>query len=79
MAAAAVAATKAAAKEQAATTAVKAKGKTVKESQKDKDVGLSTSGTPTIAQQALYNDLPPVLDDWELSEGGLPDTHSAGQ
>ena len=52
---------------------MKGKGKTAKESQKDKEVGGSTIGTPIIAQQALNNDLPPDLDDWELSDGGLPD------
>ena len=33
----------------------------------------STSGTHTIAHHALNNDLPPEFDDWELSEGGLPE------
>ena len=35
--------------------------------------GGSTSDTLTIAQHALNSDLPSELDDWELSEGGLPE------
>jgi hypothetical protein len=70
VAAAAVAA-KATAEKAAA--AAKAKRKQTQETQKDKAAGGSTSGTHTIAQQALNNDLPPDLDEWELSEGGLPE------
>ena len=67
------AAAKAAVEQQAATVATKAEGKKAQKSQNDKAAGGSTRGTPTIAQQALNNDLPPDLEDWEVSEGGLPD------
>jgi len=72
-AAAADAAAKAAADEKAATDAVKEKEKKAEESQKDKAARGSTSGIPTIAQQALNNELPPDHDDWELFEGDLPE------
>ena len=35
--------------------------------------GGSTSGTHPPEQVALNDDIPPVLDEWELSEGGLPE------
>jgi hypothetical protein len=66
-------AAKAAAEKQTAAAAAKAKGKQAQETQKDKAAGGSTSGTHTIAHHALNSDLPPDLDDWELSEGGLPE------
>ena len=72
-AAATAAAARAAAEQQAAKATAKAKGKKAQETQKDKAAGGSTSGTSTIAQQALNSDLPQDLDDWELSEGGLPE------
>jgi hypothetical protein len=71
--AAAAAAAKATADEKAAATAVKEKGKIANESQKAKVAKGSTSGIPTIAQQALNNKLPPDHDDWELSKGDLPE------
>ena len=68
-------AAKAAAERQAAAAAAaaKAKGKQAQEAQKDNAAGGSTSDTITIAHHALNNDLPPETDDWELSEGGLPE------
>ena len=38
-----------------------------------KAAGGSTGGITTIAQHAQDTELPPDLDDWELSEGGLPE------
>ena len=52
---------------------MKEKGKKAKESQKAKVAEGSTSGIPTISQQALNNKLPPDHDDWELFEGDLPE------
>ena len=47
--------------------------KKVKEAQKGKAAGGSKKGTLTIAQLAQKTELPQDLDDWELSEGGLPE------
>jgi hypothetical protein len=51
------------ANEKATKIAVKERGKKAKETQKDKAAGESTSGIPTIAQQALNNELPQDHDD----------------
>ena len=66
-------AAKAAAEHQAAAAAAKAKGKQAQETQKDKAAGGSTIGTHPAEHGALNDDTPPELDDWELSEGGLPE------
>ena len=44
-----------------------------KEAQKGKNAEGNKKGSTTIAQQAQNTELPPDLDDWELSEGGLPE------
>ena len=69
----ATAAAKADVEAAAEAAASKDKEKKAKESQKAKTVGGSKRGTLTIAQQAHDTELPPVLDEWELSEGGLPE------
>ena len=56
----------------AAAAAAKAKGKQALEPQKDKAVGGDTGDTLTDAQHTQDGNLPTELDDWELSEGGLP-------
>ena len=71
--AATAAAAKGAANEKVAAAAVKAKGKKSKDAQKARAAGESTRGITTIAQHAHDTELPPDLDDWELSEGGLPE------
>ena len=71
--AAADAVAKTSAEEKAATTAAKAKEKQAKEAQKAKATGGSTRGIPTIAQYAHNTALSQDLDDWELSEGDLPE------
>ena len=59
----------------AATLAVaaKEKGKQAQLPPKGNAEGGSTSGTQPPEQVALNDDIPPGLDDWELSEGGLPE------
>jgi hypothetical protein len=57
----------------AAAAAAKAKGKQALEPQKDKAVGGDTGDTRTTAQHTQDGNLPTELDDWELSEGGLPE------
>ena len=64
---------KATADEKVVAAAVKAKGKKAKDTQKARAAGESTGGITTIAQQAHDTELPPDLDEWELSEGGLPE------
>ena len=72
-AATAAAAAKAEAEVAVAAAVVKEKDKKAKEAQKAKvDAEGSTRGITTIAQQAQNTELPHDLDDWELSEGGLP-------
>ena len=70
---AADAAARADAKAAAAAVAAKDKENKAKEAQKAKGAGGSKRGTTTIAQQAHDTELPPGLDEWELSEGGLPE------
>jgi hypothetical protein len=53
--------------------AAKGKGKKGKGAQKGMTTGGNPSNTTTIAQQALKAPLPQTLDDWELSEGDLPE------
>jgi hypothetical protein len=71
--AAATAAAKADVEAAAEAAATKDKEKKAKEFQKTKVVGGSKRGTTAIAQQAKITKLPPDLDDWELSEGSLPE------
>ena len=72
-AAAAAAAARAKAEAGAAPAVAQEKGKRGKGAQKDKATGGNPSGTTTIAQHAQNTELPPDLDEWELSEGGLPE------
>jgi hypothetical protein len=72
-AAAAAAAAVAKAKAAAAAAAAKGKGKKGKGAQKGKTTGRNPGAATNIAQQALNTALPPSLDDWELSEGDLPE------
>jgi hypothetical protein len=51
----------------------KAKETKAKEAQKAKAAGGSKRGTATIMQQAQATDFSQKFDDWELSEGGLPE------
>ena len=74
--AAAAAAAKAAAEASAAAAAAKETEKKAKEAQKGKTAEGNKSGITTIAQPAQDTELPPDLDDWELSEGGLPEGSS---
>jgi hypothetical protein len=62
-------------KDEAATAAAAAKAKDAKakETQKAKAVGGSKRGTDTTKQHAHDGDIPHDLDEWELSEGGLPE------
>ena len=67
----ATAAAKAYVQAAAEAAASKDKEKKAKDAQKTKAAGGSKRGTATIAQHAQNTDLPPDLDDLELSEGGL--------
>ena len=60
-------------KKAAAAAAAKAKGKQAQEPQKDNAEGGDTGDTRTTAQHAQAGNLPSELDDWEMSEGGLPE------
>ncbi len=57
----------------AAATVKHAKEHEAIEAQMAKAVGGSNRVNTTTMQQAVATDLPPDLDDWELSEGGLPE------
>ena len=73
-AAAAVAATaEATAAEKAAATAAKETERKVKAARQAKTLGGSTGGNPTIAQHALEAALPEDYEEWEISEGDLPE------
>jgi hypothetical protein len=52
---------------------LKAKDAKAKEAQKAKVAGGRKKGTGTTTQHAQDGDLPQDLEDWELSEGGLPE------
>ena len=73
MVAAAAAKAKAIAAEKAAKAAAKEKERKAKEAQQAKAAGGSTSFVSTIAQHAQQTTLPEDHDDWELSEGDLPE------
>jgi hypothetical protein len=51
----------------------KAKDAKAKEAQKAEAVGGSKRSTDTTTQQAQAGDFPQDLEDWELSEGSLPE------
>ena len=72
-AAAAAPTAKASAAEKAAAAAAKEKERKAKAAQQAKAAGGSTSGVPTIAQHAQKTALPEDYDDWEISEGDLPE------
>ena len=59
--------------EKAATSAVKEKERKAKEAQQANVAGGSTSGVPIIAQHAQQTSLLEEYDDWEISEGDLPE------
>ena len=71
--AAAIAAAKAKAAAAAAAAAAKDKNAKAKEARKAKTAGGSKRGTDTTKKHAHNGDLPHAMDDWELSEGGLPE------
>ena len=71
--AAADATAKAKAEARAVAAAAKEKENKDKEAQKGKTAEGNNRGTTTIAQQAQDTELFPDFDDWELSEGGLPE------
>ncbi len=57
----------------AATIVDKEKERKAKEAEQAKAAGGSTGGNPTIAQHSQRTSLPEDHDDWELSEGDLPE------
>ena len=69
----AAAAARATAAEKAAATSLKEKERKAKEAHYAKAAWGSTGGNPTSAQHSQKTSLPEDSDDWELSEGDLPE------
>ncbi len=71
--AAATASARATAEEKTAATTVKEKERKAKEAHQAKVARGSTGGNPIIAHHAQKTKLPEDHDEWELSEGNLPE------